>query len=215
MTNQYKIEDNVPDTTEVTLANFQAHQSSIAAVDQFATEAYNEVYEHLGVLWTEAEKRQDVAAQTRLEAARQKAEQLKQTLQMNTANLSSVLEAAAHLGKKTQTIEQELSELSDAIYEYDTSHPLISSLVETVEQEVYNYIAESQDELREDIVAEAISEAWDEVAGQIKRQFPQSQWIAIHQFVAALDGEMPLNDIQRGLFISLLQTFAVNEAAAS
>lgn len=212
MTNPYQIEDIVPDTTEVTLANFQAQKVSLAAVDQFADEAYNEVYQQLGALYADADTRGDEAGKARLEAARQKAEQLKQTLQMNSANLSSVLEAAAHLGKKTQAIEQELSEITEAIYDIDTDHPMLHSLIETLGDDAYEYAAEN---IYQDALEEAHSEAWNEVAAQIKRQFPQTQWAAIHAFVAALDGQTQLNDIQRGLFLSLLQTFAVDEAAAS
>lgn len=213
--NQYQIEDNVPETTEIALANFQAQQSSIASVNQFADEAYNEVYAQLGALYQDAEQRQDEDAKARLEAARQRAEQLKQTLQMNTANLSSVLEAASHLGKKTQSIEKELGELTEAISKYDTDHPLVGDLVEMIESDVYEMVAAADDESYYDALAEARSEVWDEVSEQIHALFPQSQWIAIHSLVAALDGQMPLNDIQRGLFLSLLQTFAVDEQAAS
>lgn len=215
MSNQYQLEDNVPDTTEVALANFQAQQSSLAAVNQFAEEAYNEVYQQLGALYTDADARGDENGKAQLEAARQKVEMLKQALQMNVANEISVLEAATHLGKKTQSIEKELAELTGAIYEYDIRHPLISSLAETIEQETYEYLAEMDNENHQDMLYEAISEAWDEIQGQIKRLFPQSQWTRIHAFVAALDGQEPLNDIQRGLFLSLLETFAADDVAAA
>lgn len=204
----YEQEDQLPESTESRLASIQQQANALGSVDQFADEAQQEVWNRINDLWNTV----DDNGKAQLQALYDKVEQIKKTLKINVETTRSVIEVTQQLGKEKEAAEAELSEIQEAIYDIDTDHPLLHDLVQELSDDAYEFAVEN---VYQESLQEAKSAAWDEVSAQIKRLFPKSQWTAIHQFTAALDGQMPLNDIQRGLFLSLLQTFAVEAAQAS
>ena len=209
MSKYYGQEDDV-ETPETQLANYRAQIGAADAVVVWSKEQLNSFYNKANTLFNAAVERGDEKAQGDLTEMVKLAEHIHQNMVHTNAAHKSVLEAAAVLSKQKQQAESDYDEIMDAIEDEDTNHPTLkrfATYIETVTR------AEVDEDSYDRAIRNARSEVWDEVSKAIKKLVPRSQWIAVYQFVSALDGEMPLNDIQLGLLISLIQTFTVEEAA--
>lgn len=211
--NYYGKEDEVQQTTTVALDNLRAQQNTLAAVDQFADETLESLRQQFHNMWNEAHQRGDIAIQNELTSAFDHIQKLQRSLKINNSALKNVLEVAQALGQQKATIENQLDETLEAIYDEDLNHPILKGLVNRVRVVTTAEVEESAFEKGLD---RAYGEVWDEVSKGIKNVVPNSYWSSVYHLVAAFNGQEPLNDIQRGLLISLLQTFEVEvEAAAS
>ncbi len=205
----YEQEDEI-ETPETQLDNYRAQIGATDAVVVWSKEQLNGLYDKANTLYNAAVERQDEQAKSDLAEMVKMAEHIHQNMVHTNAAHKSVLEAAAALSKQKQQAEHDYDEIMDAIEDEDTSHPQLKRLATYIETTTR---AEVDEEAYDRAIRNARSEVWDEVSKAIKQIVPRSQWIAVYSFVSALDGELPMNDIQLGLLISLLQTFAVEDTA--
>lgn len=209
MSTYYQQEDDV-ETPEMQLDNYRAQLGASDAVVVWGAETLQNVYSKANVLYNAAVERGDVQAQADLAEMVKAAEHIHQNMVHINATQKAVLEAAAALSKQKQQAEADYDNLMEAIYDEDVDHPQLKDLVKHIETVTR---ADVDEEAYDRAIKNARSEVWDEVSKAIKKLVPRSQWIAVYQFVSALDGELPMNEIQFGLLVSLLQTFAVEDTA--
>lgn len=214
MSDPYYSNEDTQDTPANALANIEATQTSLAAARQHADESLNEVHAHLGAVYNDAEARGDEAAKGQIVTAWDRVQQIHNSLALSGAALDGVLAAAKVLSEEVNRKQAELSELEDAIDTRDMDNPLVYDLVTDTEQTFAEWYGDS---IYEDALESAHSEAWEAIHENLHGLFPNMSWLAVHRFTDALDGQRPLNDVQRGLLLSLIQTFdeADQQALAS
>lgn len=217
MNTYYGHEEDV-ETPETQLANFRAQEGAVDAVAIWARETQIGIYDKTLELWnaadamrTEAEQRGDQAAveqltetQNGLTEIYKGAEHMQQNLLHTNAAMKSVLEAAEALARQKKEIESELEDLTEAIGNAEPDHPLVRDLIEMVEQNAYEY---ASDGLYDDAWESASESIYSEFYTTLRKLAPTVSYFTMERFVSALKGDDELNDIQRGLVLSLLQTF--------
>jgi hypothetical protein len=139
------------------------------------------------------------------------AEHIQQTLDQTNAAMKSVLEAAQALAKQKQAIESELEDLTEAVGNAEPDHPLVRDLIEMVEQNAYEYASEG---MYEDAWEGATESIYEDFYSTVHKLAPGMSYFNMERFFGTLKGDYEMNDIQRGLLLSLLQTF-VTESKAS
>jgi len=203
------------ETPEMQLDNFRAQEGAAKAVEVWAQETLTNIYDKTLEMWNAAAERGDAETQNGLTELYKGAEHMQQNLLHTNTAMRSVLEAASALAKQKETIEKELGELVEAIEEADYSDDRLRPLIERVEEDVYEMASEAA---FEDAEASAFDSAYDNVVSDVYRTIrelsPQTTYMIAERFFSAIKGDYPMNDIQRGLFLSLVQTF-VAEAQAS
>lgn len=212
MSDPYYTNEDTQDTPATALANIEATKTSLVAMRQHADESLREVEGHLGAVYSDAESRGDEAAKGQIVTAWDRVQQIHNDLALTGAALDGVLAAAKLLSEEHDRKQAALDELEEAIDMRDMDHPLVYDLVQDVEQDFVEWYGDS---IYEGALEEAYSESWDAIHKSIHKLFPQVRWQAVHHFTDALDGQRPLNDVQRGLLLSLIQTFDEAEALAS
>ena len=219
MDTYYGHEEDV-ETPETQLSNFRAQEGAAEAVVVWAKESLVGIYDKTLDLWNnvdwmraEAEQRGDQAAveqlthtQNGLTEIYKGAEHMQQNLLHTNAAMKSVLEAAEALAKQKKEIESELEDLTEAITQAEPDHPLVRDLIEMVEQNAYEYAGEG---LYEDAWEGASESIYEEFFANLRTIAPTASYLTMNAFIDALKGDSEMNDIQRGLLLSLMQTFVV------
>lgn len=213
MSDPYYTNEDTQDTPASALANIEATKTSLVAMRQHADESLREVEGHLGAVYNDAESRGDEAAKGQIVTAWDRVQQIHNDLALTGAALEAVLAAAKVLSEAHDAAESELNTLTNAIEDLDIDgHPLLRPFVDDLVQDATEGLFE---DAYENAMDDARSDAWGEIHKQLKRIAPKANWTSIYALVEALDGQRPLNDVQRGLLLSLIQTFDEAEALAS
>jgi len=225
MSDQYYQREDEVETPETQLDNFRAQEGVAKAVDIWAQETLVSIYDKTLEMWNatsamlqDAEQRGDADAmaqlveqQNGLNEVYKGAEHMQQNLLHTNAAMKSVLEAAQALGKQKQAIEQELTDLVEAIDNCDSSDMRVATLMEQVETEVYEFIEFNGGW---DVDEEEDTSDYDNIVSDvyktIRKMSPQTTHMIAERFFATLKGDYEMNDIQRGLLLSLLNTITLD-----
>lgn len=221
----YGREDEV-ETPETQLDNFRAQEGAAKAVDIWAEETLVNIYDKTLEMWNAAgeqraaaEQRGDEAAiiqltehQNGLTELYKGAEHMQQNLLHTNSAMKSVLEAASALAKQKNEIEKELTELVEAIEEADYNDDRLRPLIERVEEDVYEMASESA---YEDAQESASESAYDNMISDIyktiRQMSPQTTYMVAERFFNTIKGDYAMNDIQRGLFLSLIAAITLDD----
>ncbi len=215
MSDQYYGKEDEVETPGTQLANIQAHQGAVKAVAVWAEEALNGIRSQSEALWNAAAERNDVDTQNGIAQIYQAAEHMKQNLVYTNTAMASVLETAQALSKQKDEIEGELKSLVSAIDNFDYHNPVLQPLIEQVEQDAYEFASEGvYDDAYSQAMESASEDMYDNIYRTVKQLLPGTTYSAIATMLNALEGNWEMNDIQRGLLMSLARTFEV-EAQAS
>ena len=224
-TEQYYGREDEVETPETQLDNFRAQEGATRAVDIWAQETLVNIYDKTLEMWNaadamraEAEQRGDADAveqltlqQNGLSEVYKGAEHMQQNLLHTNTAMKSVLEAAQALGKQKQQIEKELSDLVEAIEEADYNDDRLRPLIERVEEDVYEMASEAAyDDANESASESAYDNMVSDIYKTLRQMSPQTTYMVAERFFNALKGDYPLNDIQRGLLLSLLNTITLD-----
>lgn len=210
---QYYGKEEDVETPEMQLDNLRAQEGATRAVDVWAQETLVGIYDKTLELWNAAGDRGDAETQNGLTELYKGAEHMQQNLLHTNAAMKSVLEAAKALAQQKQEIEGELTTLVKAVEEADLSNPHIEAMAEMIETDVYEMISYNSD-YDDEAYSEGVSAAHDEITSDVyktvKALSPQTSYMTAERFFGALKGDYEMNDIQRGLLLSLLATFAAD-----
>ena len=210
---QYYGKEEDVETPEMQLDNLRAQEGATRAVDVWAQETLVGIYDKTLELWNAAADRGDAETQNGLTELYKGAEHMQQNLLHTNAAMKSVLEAAKALAQQKQEIEGELTTLVKAVEEADLSNPHIEAMAEMIETDVYEMISYNSD-YDDEAYSEGVSAAHDEITSDVyktvKELSPQTSYTTAEHFFGALKGDYEMNDIQRGLLLSLLATFAAD-----
>lgn len=197
------------ETPETQLDNLRAQAGAIQAVDTWSVEQLGTVYDKTLEMWNAAAERGDTETQNSLTEIYKGAEHIQQTLTQTNLAMKSVLETAQALSKQKQASEEELSKLVTAIKQADFSDPRIEQMAEMIETDLYEMIAEqeSNEDPSEDVYDNAISD----MLKVIRQSAPKTTYAIGERFFNTLLGDYEMNDIQRGLLISLVNTITLDD----
>lgn len=211
MSNYYKQEEET-ETPEMQLDNLRAQAGAIQAVDIWSVEQLGTVYDKTLEMWTAAAERGDVETQNGLTEIYKGAEHIQQNLIHTNAAMKSVLEAAQALATQKQKIEEELSTLVTAVEQADFSDPRIEQMAEMIETDLYEMISYNEEfyDPTEDVYDNAISD----MLKTIRQSAPQTTYAVVERLFNTLIGDYAMNDIQRGLLLSLLNTITLDDKAS-
>lgn len=204
----YRHEEDV-ESPETQLDNFRAQEGASEAVVVWARETLGNIYDKTLEMWNAAGERGDLETQTGLNELYKGAEHMQQNLLHTNSAMKSVLEAAAALAKQKAEIEKDLNILAEAVDNGDNSDPRVASLMEQVEAEVYEFIEFNGGyDMNED------SSDYDNIVADLCKNIrviaPQTTHAVAERFFATLVGDYAMNDIQRGLLLSLLNTITLD-----
>lgn len=215
---QYYGKEEDVETPEMQLDNLRAQEGATRAVEVWAQETLVGIYDKTLELWNAAGDRGDAETQNGLTELYKGAEHMQQNLLHTNAAMKSVLEAAKALAQQKQEIEGELTTLVKAVEEADMSNPHIEAMAEMMETDIYEMISYNSD-YDDEAYSEGVSAAHDEITSDVyktvKALSPQTSYMTTERFFGALKGDYEMNDIQRGLLLSLLATFAADIQARS
>lgn len=210
---QYYGKEEDVETPEMQLDNLRAQEGATRAVEVWAQETLVGIYDKTLELWNAAGDRGDAETQNGLTELYKGAEHMQQNLLHTNAAMKSVLEAAKALAQQKQEIEGELTTLVKAVEEADLSNPHIEAMAEMMETDIYEMISYNSDYDGE-AYSEGVSAAHDEITSDVyktvKALSPQTSYMTTERFFGALKGDYEMNDIQRGLLLSLLAAFAAD-----
>lgn len=209
MTDQYYRREDEVETAETHLANIQAHQAAISAVGVWAEEAFVGIHADLETVWNAAADRGDTETQNRVSEVYARAKHMKETLQHTNTAMSSVAEAAQALAKQKAEVESEYKSLLQAVENVETDDPRLSNLIEQIETDVYEFIEYNGDYGMDIDMDEAYDSIVSELYANVRTLSPNLPYGTAERFFAAVKGDRPLNDVQRGLLLALLRTFEV------
>lgn len=216
MTDQYYVREDEVATTETHLANIEAQQVAISAVDVWAEETFNGITAHAESLWNAAAERGDVDTQNRTVEIHTAAKHMKETLQYTKVAINSVLETAKALAKQKEEAEGDLADLLEAIENADGEDLRLSKLINQVETNVYEFIEyNAVHKSNDDEDTSDYDNIVSDVYKHIRELVPNVTYSNAEIFFASLKGDNALNDIQRGLLISLIRTFETAAPAAA
>lgn len=213
---QYYGKEEDVETPEMALDNLRAQVGASNAVEVWAQETLVGIYDKTLELWNAAGDRGDAETQNGLTELYKGAEHMQQNLIHTNAAMKSVLEAAKALAQQKQEIEGELTTLVKAVEEADMSNPHIEAMAEMMETDIYEMISYNQEfnGYDDEAYSEGVSAAHDEITSDVyktvKELSPQTSYTTAEHFFGALKGDYEMNDIQRGLLLSLLATFAAD-----
>jgi len=211
MNDSYYGKEEEVETPETQLDNYRAQLGASDAVVVWAQETLTNVYDKTFELWNKAAETNDVEMQNGLTEIYKGAEHMQQNLIYTNAAMKSVLAAADALAQQKKQAESDLDDLVDAIDTGDYDHPVIATLVENVEQNAYVYASEG---LYEDAYEGAEASIYEEFFTALRTIAPGVSYLTMNAFISGIKGDAPINDIQRGLLLSLLQTFTVESKAS-
>lgn len=203
MNTYYEHEDET-ESPETQLDNFRAQMGAALAVNEYAEGSIAELRSQAEVLWNKAAERGDVETQNGVVEMYNVASHLKDNVIYTNEAMKGVLAAAEALAKQKKQSEASYDELVEAIYDVDTDHPIVSGLVETVEQNAYEF---ASDGLYDDAWESAAESIYSDFYTTLRKLAPTASYFTMERLVSALKGDDELNDIQRGLLLSFLQTF--------
>ena len=211
MTDSYYSKEEDVETPEMQLDSYRAQIGASDAVVVWAQETLTNVYDKTFELWNKAAETNDVEMQNGLTEIYKGAEHMQQNLIYTNAAMKSVLAAAEALSKQKKQAEESYDELIDAVENIDYDHPAVANLVEAVEQNAYEYASEG---LYDDAWESASENIYEEFFTALRTIAPGVSYMTMNAFISGIKGDAPINDIQRGLLLSLLQTFAVESKAS-
>ena len=211
MTDSYYGKEEDVETPEMQLDSYRAQIGASDAVVVWAQETLTNVYDKTFELWNKAAETNDVEMQNGLTEIYKGAEHMQQNLIYTNAAMKSVLAAAEALSKQKKQAEESYDELIDAVENIDYDHPAVANLVEAVEQNAYEYASEG---LYDDAWESASENIYEEFFTALRTIAPGVSYMTMNAFISGIKGDAPINDIQRGLLLSLLQTFAVESKAS-
>ncbi len=210
---QYYGKEEDVETPEMQLDNLRAQEGATRTVEVWAQETLVGIYDKTLELWNAAGDRGDAETQNGLTELYKGAEHMQQNLLHTNAAMKSVLEAAKALAQQKQEIEGELTTLVKAVEEADMSNPHIEAMAEMMETGIYEMISYNSD-YDDEAYSEGVSAAHDEITSDVyktvKALSPQTSYMTTERFFGALKGDYEMNDIQRGLLLSLLAAFAAD-----
>ncbi len=224
MNNYYGKEEEV-ETPETQLDNYRAQSSANEAVTVWARETLVGIYDQTLEMWNKTgEMREAAEARGDIQAAEQLTllqnsltevyvgtEHLQQALLHSNAEAKGILEATKALAKQKQEVETELGTLLTAIDEVDYNHPALAPMIELIEEDVYEMVSE---QAFEGAMESASESAYDNVISDIFTTIrdisPGIPYAIAERFYNTLVGNYPMNDIQRGLLLSLLNTISLD-----
>ena len=229
--NSYYGKEEETETPETQLDNYRAQSGASEAVTIWAREEIANIYDQTLGMWNKAgemreaaEARGDMQAvesltllQNNLTEVYQGTEHLQQALLHSNAEKQGILEATQALVKQKKEVEEEYGTLLDAIEQVDYEHPALQPLIELIEEDVYEMVSEQAFEGAEEEAAEAAFDGINsDICRTIRAMAPLAQYSysTIVCFVMALKGDMEMNDIQRGLLLSLVNTFVAESKAS-
>lgn len=208
------------ETPEMQLDNFRAQEGAAKAVEVWAQETLVNIYDKTLEMWNAAAERGDAETQNGLTELYKGAEHMQQNLLHTNTAMKSVLEAAQALAKQKEAIEKDLNTLVEAVESGDSNDPRVEALMEQIETGVYEFIEynapemlswdEDEDEGKdksEDIYDNAISD----MLKVIRQSAPNTTYMIGERFFRTLLGDYQMNDIQRGLLISLVNTITLDD----
>lgn len=205
----YGKEEDV-ETPETQLDNFLAQTGATQAVEVWAGEQLVTMYDKTLEMWNAAAGRGDTETQNGLTELYKGAEHMQQNLVHTNAAMKSVLEAAQALAKQKQEIEQELGELVSAVEGADFSNPNIEAMAEMIESDLYEMIAENglydegmNEDLYDNVVAGMVE--------TVRLSSPKTAYSIVERLFHTLIGDYEMNDIQRGLLLSLVNTITLDD----
>lgn len=217
MTDPYYTHEDDVETPETQLDNFRAQMTATLAVETYVNSSIEGLKDQAEVIWNAAAERGDVDTQNRVVEMYNTATHLKDNVIYTNEAMKGVLAAAGKLAEQKQKSEAELGSLLEAIDNYDTNDPRLETFASSIEEGVYEFIAYNED--NSELFDEAFDEAHDSIVSDvykaIKTFAPQMTYLAVERFFGTLKGDYAMNDIQRGLLLSLLATFAEEAKAAS
>lgn len=206
---QYYGKEEDVETPEMQLDNLRAQEGATRAVDVWAQETLVGIYDKTLEMWNAAADRGDAETQNGLTELYKGAEHMQQNLIHTNAAMKSVLEAAQALAKQKQEIETELTTLVKAVEEADMSNPHIEAMAEMMETDIYEMISYNEEyyDPSEDVYDNAISE----MLKVIRQSAPKTTHAVADRLFNTLLGDYEMNDIQRGLLISLVNTITLDD----
>lgn len=204
----YGREEDV-ETPEMQLDNFRAQEGAAKAVEVWAQETLVNIYDKTLEMWNAAAERGDAETQNGLTELYKGAEHMQQNLIHTNAAMKSVLEAAQALAKQKEAIEKDLNTLVEAVESADFSDPRIEAMAEMIETDVYEMIANQEEfyDPSEDIYDNAISD----MLRVIRQSAPNTTYMIGERFFRTLLGDYEMNDIQRGLLLSLVNSITLDD----
>lgn len=217
-TNQYKQEDNLPDTVEQTTENYLAQAGSLDGLVQQTADGLNEIEQRLGWVYQKAEAAGDNDMKVVISETWALAQQNSvRVTQLDAARLASIA-MMKRMAEVHAKLAGEYDELHDAVADMDISHPMVSRLVEDVETDTREYMSEMESAWMEDEALEiAYQEVFTELIEGVRELTGSADWHAVYRLTDMLsnNGLNKPTDEQIDLLKRLVASFAEPQAAAS
>jgi len=221
VTDRYYHKEDEIETPEAELDNFRAQLGATSAVTTYVNSSMEAFTTTATELYNDAEARGDETSKQRIVELHGVATHLKDTVLYSNEAQKGILAAAAKIAERKQKAESELGSLLEAMDNYEVLDPRLEKFANSIEEGVYEFISYNEVDngnAPDDDAADPDSSDYDNIVADlcktIRRMSPSTTNAVAERFFATLIGDFEMNDIQRGLFLSLLATINVEVDAS-
>lgn len=191
---QQEVDPNAAITT------WQEQVAPLAGFAQAASDILGAIEGPLGEMYHEADSKGDTATVERVMAVWNQSQQLANLIPPFAAALQGGAATIAELKEQRDQIAQELKDLVEAVQYGDSDHPLVSELVDMIEEGVWDWIDTTGETTTYD-------EVYDNLHNEIMLTFNVSYPAAVSLLAALRGDEDELDEYRRELIQHLLKSF--------
>jgi len=215
MTEQYYLREDEVETPETQLDNFRAQLGAAEAVTVYVNNSMEVFTATATELYNDAEARGDEASKGRIVELHNVATHLKDTVIYANEAQKGILAAAKKVSERKQKAEEELDSILQALSNVDQNDPRLETFANAIEEQVYEFIEYNSPEMfDDDDPSDEDTSDYDNIVADlcktIRTMSPHTSNAVAERFFATLIGDFEMNDIQRGLFLSLLNTITLD-----
>ncbi len=194
MTDQYyEQEDQLQETPERAIENFQAQSNSLANVVPEVATALEQTGQALGQLYDQAQAAGNTGAMALISASWERAQMIaNQTVQLDALKQSAAAAIATIDEDRRQVVEQ-LSEYENALADGDESHPLLKEFAEEIRRDEYEASIEQAEEYALEYAHEV---TYEQLGENIIELTGIKNWNLINRFIGILQGDYAVSDLQ-------------------
>lgn len=210
MTDQYYAkEDQLEETPERAIENFQAQSNSLANVVPEVAIALEQTGQALGQLYDQAQSAGNTGAMALISASWERAQMIaNQTVQLDALKQSAAA-AIQTLEEDRQLVIERLDELETALATEDDSHPQLREFADSMRTQGAEDAQDMAEEYAFEYVADVQHDNWCESIAEITG----CNWQQINRFIGILQGDYVVSDLQAAELKAFIEGLSSAEAS--
>lgn len=206
----YQKEDQLEETPDRAIENFQAHANSLANVVPEVAVALEQTGQALGQLYDQAQAAGNIGAMALISASWERSQMIaNQTVQLDALKQSAAA-AIATIDEDRRLVIEKLDELESALATSDDSHPELREFADSMRQQG----AEDAQDMAEEYALEYAHEVTYDNLHENIAEITGLKWAQINRFIGILQGDYVISDLQSAQLKEFIEGLSIERDGA-